>query len=56
MEARFELKNFNQTGVQTAVIPTRQAAVASNNELFRLMLVYTQDEQMNFTAQCVYRF
>lgn len=56
MEARFELKNFNQTGAQTAVIPTRQAAVASNNELFRLMLVYTQDEQMNFTAQCVYRF
>ena len=56
MEARFQLKSFNQTGVQTAVIPTRQAAAASNNELFRLMLVYTQDEQMNFTAQCVYRF
>lgn len=56
MEARFQLKSFNQTGIQTAVIPTRQAAAASNNELFRLMLVYTQDEQMNFTAQCVYRF
>ncbi len=56
MEARFELRNFSQTGEQTAVIPTRQAAAASNNELFRLMLVYTQDEQMNFTAQCVYRF
>ena len=56
MEARFQLKSFNQTGIQTPVIPTRQAAAASNNELFRLMLVYTEDEQMNFTAQCVYRF
>lgn len=56
MEARFQLKSFNQTGVQTAVIPTRQAAAASNNELFRLMIVYMEDEQKDFIAQCVYRF
>ena len=56
IEARFSLKLFSFTGTQTPLIPSKQAAAVSNNELFRLMIVYTQNEQMNFTAQCVYKF
>lgn len=55
-DATFYLNLFGKTDIQTPIISSRYAAAASNNEFFRLMMIYAKNEQGLLTAQNVYGF
>lgn len=56
VKAKFSLKLFSQTGEKSPIIPSKQAAAASNNELNRLTIMYSKSDNMQFNAQTVYTF